>query len=152
VVVLIVLIFLVEGELGNCVRLPRLVVLVAGGAVACRVLLGEEAIPELLVLVLAVLPQHLGEVANAAVYFRIQPQPHWWRRRNRHPGTVDVPAVGEGDVGVVDALVCRPERIALLERHVAPIALPRWGRIDGRPSPHIILRPGHQRQLAQKRL
>jgi hypothetical protein len=35
--------------------------------------------------------------------------------------------------------------------HIAPIALPRWGRIDGRPSRHVILRPGCRRQLAQKR-
>jgi hypothetical protein len=61
------------------------------------------------------------------------------RRWNRHPGTVEVPAVGEGDVGVVDALVCHPERLALLEAHVASILLPRWERIDGRPSPHVIL-------------
>jgi hypothetical protein len=52
-----------------------------------------------------------------------------------------VPAVGEGDVGVVDALVRPPERLALLEAHVAAILLPRWGLIDGRPSPHVILRP-----------
>jgi hypothetical protein len=59
--------------------------------------------------------------------------------------------MGEGDVWVVDALVRRLERLALLEPHVGPIALPRWERIDGRPSPHVILRPGRRRQLVQKR-
>jgi hypothetical protein len=62
-----------------------------------------------------------------------------------------VPVVGEGDVWVVDALVRCPKRLALLERHIAPIALPRWGRVDSRPSPHVILRPRRRRQLAQKR-
>jgi hypothetical protein len=52
-----------------------------------------------------------------------------------------VPSVGEGDMGVVDTQVRRPERLALLEAHVAAISLPRWGVIDGRPSPHVILRP-----------
>jgi hypothetical protein len=56
-----------------------------------------------------------------------------------------VPAVGEGDVGVVDALVRRPKRLALLEAHVAAISLPRWGLIDGRPLPNVILRPRRRR-------
>jgi hypothetical protein len=111
----------------------------------------EEVMPELPVPILVVLPQCLGEVADAAAYFRIQPRHHRWHRRNRHPDTAEVPAVGEGYVGVVDALVCRPERLALLELHVAPITLPWWGHIDGHPLPHIILRPGRRRQLAQNR-
>jgi hypothetical protein len=115
------------------------------------VLPDEKIVPELMVPLLAVLLQRLGEIADATVYLRIQLRPRWWRQRNRHPSTDEVPAVGEGDVVVVDALVRRSERLALHERHVAPIALP-WGRrIDRRPSPHVILRTGRRRQLAQKR-
>jgi hypothetical protein len=45
VVVLVVLVFLIGGrELGNVVRLPRLEVLVVGGAVARRVLPVEEVV------------------------------------------------------------------------------------------------------------
>jgi hypothetical protein len=77
-----------------------------------------------------------------AVHLRIQPRAH---RRNRHPGKFEVPAMGKGYIGVVDALVHRPERLALLEAHIAAISLPRWGLIDGRPSPNIILRPRHRR-------
>jgi hypothetical protein len=124
---------------------------VEGGAAARRVLPDKKIVPELMVPLLVVLPQHLGEIADAAAYLRIQLQPRRWRRRNRHPSTDEVPAVGEGDVVVVDALVRRSERLALLERHIVPIALP-WGRhVDGRLSPHVILRTGRRRQLAQKR-
>jgi hypothetical protein len=42
---------------------------------------------------------------------------------------------GEADVVVVDALVGWPERLVLLERHVAPVALPRGRRLDKRPRP-----------------
>jgi hypothetical protein len=53
--------------------------------------------------------------------------------------------VGEGYVGVVDALVHRLERLVLLEAHVVAISLPRWGLIDGQPSANIILRPMRRR-------
>jgi hypothetical protein len=46
-----------------------------------------------------------------------------------------VPAVGEANVVVVDALVGHPERLALLERHVAPIARERETRRRGTPAP-----------------
>jgi hypothetical protein len=48
-----------------------------------------------------------------------------------------VPALGEGNIVVVYALVGRLERLALLERHVASIALPRGRgrRVDGCPHP-----------------
>jgi hypothetical protein len=65
VVVLVVLVG-VTGELDNVVRLPRLKVLVADGAAARRVLPVE-----LPVSVLAVLPQRLGEVADATAHLRI---------------------------------------------------------------------------------
>jgi hypothetical protein len=43
--------------------------------------------------------------------------------------------VGEADVVVVNALVGRLELLALLERHIAPVAL-LWGRrLDARPLP-----------------
>jgi hypothetical protein len=73
-----------------------------------------------------------------------------YQPRNRHHGTVEVPAVGEGDVGVVDTLVRRPMCLTLLEPHVALMASPWWGRTDGRPSPHVILRSVRKRQLVQK--
>jgi hypothetical protein len=38
-----------------------------------------------------------------------------------------VAAMGEGDVEVVDALVCLPERLALLLRHVRAVMLPWEG-------------------------
>jgi hypothetical protein len=131
---MVVLVFLVGegGELGNRVRLPRLEVVVAGGAAARRVLPVEEVPPVPPVLVLAVLPHRLGEVADAAVHLRIQPRAHRRRRWIRHPDKVEVPVVGEGDVRVVNALVRLPECLALLEAHVATISLPRWGPIDGR--------------------
>jgi hypothetical protein len=66
------------------------------------VLPDQKIVPELAVLVLAVLPQRLGEIADAVAYLRIQLRPRQWRWRNRHPGTVEVPAVGEGDFMVVD--------------------------------------------------
>jgi hypothetical protein len=82
------------------------------------------------------------EITDAAAYLHIQLRARW-RRRNRHPGTVEVSAVAEADIVVVDALVGRPERLALLERHVAPIALPREReRCDGHPPPHVVLQPG----------
>jgi hypothetical protein len=37
-------------------------------------------------------------------------------RRDQHPGMVQVPAGGEGDIVVVDALVVPPPLLALLER------------------------------------
>jgi hypothetical protein len=43
--------------------------------------------------------------------------------------------VGEADVVVVDALVGRPELLALLERNVAPVALPQGRRLDLRLPP-----------------
>jgi hypothetical protein len=135
VVVLIVLVFLVEEDLSNVVGLPRLEVVVVGGAAARGVLPRVEIVPELAVPVLAVEPQRLGKVPDAAPYLHIQLRPRRWRRRNRHPRTVDVPAVGEADIVVVDALVACLERLALLERHIAPIALlqGRGRRVDGRP-------------------
>jgi hypothetical protein len=51
-------------------------------------------------------------------------------------GTVQVPSVGEADVVVVDALVGRPERLALLERHVPPIVLPRGEGDTSTGTPH----------------
>jgi hypothetical protein len=77
VVVLVVLIFLVggreggEGGLGDRVRLPRLVVLVEGGAAARLVLPDQKIVAELEVPVLAVLPWRLGEIVDAAAYLRI---------------------------------------------------------------------------------
>jgi hypothetical protein len=60
-----------------------------------------------------------------------------------------VAAVGEGDVEVVDALVCLPERLALLLRHVRAVMLPWEGRNVARWPRHVILRPGRRRrQLA----
>jgi hypothetical protein len=82
----------------------------AGGAATRGVLPREEIVPEPAIPVLVVEPQRLGEVPDAAPYLRIQLRPRRWRRRNRHPGTVEVPSVGESDVVVVDALVGRPER------------------------------------------
>jgi hypothetical protein len=41
-----------------------------------------------------------------------------------------VPAMREADIGVVDALVGRPEYLALLEQHITAVTLPR-GASDG---------------------
>jgi hypothetical protein len=79
---------------------------VVGGPLAGGVLPGEQVVLELPVPVLAIVPHRLGEIPDAAAYLRIQ----FWarrRRRNRHPGTVQVPAVGEADVMVLDALLGR---------------------------------------------
>jgi hypothetical protein len=43
--------------------------------------------------------------------------------------------VGEVDVVVFDALVGHPERLALLERHVAPVALPGGDASTSAPTP-----------------
>jgi hypothetical protein len=61
---------------------------------------------------------------------------------------VEVPAVGEANIVVVDALVGCPELLALLEWHVAAVVLPRGSRLDVRPSPHVILQLRRGRQLA----
>jgi hypothetical protein len=52
-----------------------------------------------------------------------------------HPGTVQLPAVGEPNIGVVDPFVVLPQLLALLERDVPVVALPprvpddaRWPR------------------------
>jgi hypothetical protein len=67
------------------------------------------------------------------------------------PGTVEVLAVREADVVVVDALVDRPERLALLERHVAPIA-PMEERNTRQRAPPTPRNPptGRRRQLTQE--
>jgi hypothetical protein len=46
-----------------------------------------------------------------------------------------VPDVGEADVMVVHALVGHLERLALLERHIASVVLPRGRRLHKRPHP-----------------
>jgi hypothetical protein len=58
---------------------------------------------------------------------------------------VEVPAVEEADVVVVDALVRHSELLALLKRQVAAVVLPRGRRLDARPPPHTILLPGYMR-------
>jgi hypothetical protein len=55
--------------------------------------------------------------------------------------------VGEGDVGVVDALVDLPERLAVLLRHVPAITLLPRVRSDGTRWPCVVvLQPGRRRQ------
>jgi hypothetical protein len=49
------------------------------------------------------MPHPLGEFSDAAAYLCIQLWPHRRQRWNRHPGIVEVPAVGEANVVVVDA-------------------------------------------------
>jgi hypothetical protein len=63
-------------------------------------------------------------------YLRIQLQPNLRRWPNWHL----VPTMGEGHVGVVDALVGRPELLSLHKWHVAAVALP-WG--------HASMHAGH---------
>jgi hypothetical protein len=59
-----------------------------------------------------------------------------------------VPAVGEPDVRVVDALVGRPKLLALLERHVPAVTVP-LGAHDDAGWPHdVVLRPRRWRKLA----
>jgi hypothetical protein len=72
-------------------------------------------------------------------------------QRDRHPGTVQVPDVGEYDVRVIDAFVGLPELLALLERHVPAVTLPPGARDDARWPRDIILRPGRWRKLVQER-
>jgi hypothetical protein len=72
-----------------------------GGRTVGGVLPGEEVIPELVVPVLVVVSQRLGEISDAAAYLCIQLRSRRWRQRNRHPGTVEVLAMGEADVMVV---------------------------------------------------
>jgi hypothetical protein len=103
------------------------------------VLPGEEVIPELAFLVYAVEPQRLGKILDAAAYLRILLRPRLWRRWNRHPRTVQVPAMRESDIVVVDAMVGRPELRALLEQHVVAVALPRGACLDAHCPRHIIL-------------
>jgi hypothetical protein len=52
--------------------------------------------------------------------------------------------VKEADIGVVDALVGYLERLALLERHVTAVTLPRGWSDDARWTRHVILRPGRR--------
>jgi hypothetical protein len=56
-----------------------------------------------------------------------------------------VPAVREPDVRVVDALVGRPERLTLLERHVTAVTLPRGVHDGACWLFHVILWPGCRR-------
>jgi hypothetical protein len=86
VVVLIVLVFLIGGGgLDDVVGLPRLEVVVAGGSAARSVLPREEIVPELSIPVLAVKPQRLREIVDAAAYLRIQLRAR--RRRRARTGT-----------------------------------------------------------------
>jgi hypothetical protein len=95
------------------------------------------------VLVLAVTAQRLGEVLNAEAYLcgEFGPRGH---RRDRHPGTVQVPAGGKGDIDP-------PSLLALLERHVAAVPRPPGGNDDTRWPHHVILRPWHRRKITQER-
>jgi hypothetical protein len=58
--------------------------------------------------------------------------------------------VGEGDIGVVDALVVVPPLLALLERHVAAVTLPPRRNDDARRLRQVIVRLGRRRKLAQE--
>jgi hypothetical protein len=96
------------------------------------VLPGEEVVPKLGVLVHVLVAHQVGELVDAAAYLCIQLRPRLERRGDRHHGTVEVPTVGEGDVGVVDALVALPKRIALLFQHVPTVMLGPGARDDAR--------------------
>jgi hypothetical protein len=76
------------------------------------VLLGEEVIPKLGVLVHALIAHRLGEIPDTTTYLCIQLRPCLRRRRDLLPGTIEVPAVWEGDVGVFYTLVGLPERLS----------------------------------------
>jgi hypothetical protein len=77
------------------------------------------------------------EGSYAATYIRGESWPRG-HRRDRLPGTVQVPADKEGDIVVVDALVVPSSLLALLERHVA--AVPRLlGRDNDACWPHHII-------------
>jgi hypothetical protein len=100
----------------------------------------EEVVPELLVLVLALAMQRLGEVTDAATYLRREFGPRLGHRLDRRPCTVQVPAGGEGDIIVVDALPVPPP-LTLVEWHIAAVPPRPGGCYDMWWQCHIILRP-----------
>jgi hypothetical protein len=62
-------------------------------------------------------------------------------RRDRHPCTVQVPAGGEGDIVVVDALVVPPPPLSFIVRHIASVRPLPGVYYDAAWPLRVILRP-----------